>query len=156
MDVSWVVVVVAVLLVGAVAYRRNSSRPPTTEAAPREGTDPFLPYINGLLTILARAPERKPVVLRTDQPLPRLTDLTKDPAGLAYLAGLPAPDERLTVESIIGYLLGRARYPRRDDLEIDTLLPAKLPGSDGQLADISFRLKVTRRERPWQMVITVE
>jgi hypothetical protein len=145
----WVVVVLAVVLAGMVAYRRSRSGPVRVR-------DPFVPYVNGLLTTLARAPEKKPFVLRTDRPLPKLTDLTKDPAGLAYLARLPAPDERLTVESVIGYLLGRALYPRRDDLEIDTLLPAKLPGPDGQLVDSSFRLKVTRRERPWQMVITIE
>jgi hypothetical protein len=140
--------------VGGGSRRNGGLSPKPLRTGPGQGS--LRAYVNGLSTTLARAPEKKPFVLRTDRPLPKLTDLTKDPAGLAYLARLPAPDERLTVESVIGYLLGRALYPRRDDLEIDTLLPAKLPGPDGQLVDSSFRLKVTRRERPWQMVITIE
>jgi hypothetical protein len=145
----WVVVVLVVLLAGMLIYRRGRSRPV-------QDSNPFGPYVNGLLETLARAPERKPFVLTTDQPLPRLIDLTNDPAARAYLARLPPPHEGLTVESVIGYLVGRAGHPRREDLEIDTRLPAKLRGPDGQLEDISFRLKVTRRERPWRIVITVE
>jgi hypothetical protein len=123
---------------------------------PAPDSDPFLPYVNGLLTTLARAPEKKPIVFGTDRPLPKLTELTNDPGGLAYLAALPATDARLTVESVIGYLVGFARYPAPDDPEIDTLLHAKLAGSDGKLEDVAFRLKVTKHERRWQMVISLE
>ena len=66
--------------------------------------------------------------------------IATDPAQRADLSRLPINYSLLTVESVIGYLVGRARYPHHmDDLEIDTVLHAKLAGPDGQLKDIAFR-----------------
>lgn len=127
----------------------------TPEGLPVEGWSSFHQYRDGLLMMLARAPGN-PLVLRTDRPLPKLTELTKDPDQLAPLARLPAIDDRFDVDALIGNLVGLAHYPRPYDPEIDTLLQVKVTDLDGQPKDVSFRLKLTKHERPWQMVITVE
>jgi len=162
------IILVVVLLSGALWFLLRGRSPPGggTDGHPGPATKPSMQgraveddprrdcqaYAHGLLTILAQG-DRRSVIIDTDQPLPKLSEIATHGEDVDWSATLPFRYERLSAEWIIGWLLGLARYPSMDDAVIHTTLHAKLTATPANIVlpkaevtnmpDVSFNLTVT-------------